>query len=67
MSQGSDGVSSAHIGSGDAFWWGEPWPAALVGSQNFYENSLGTKFYNGLDTSSVVNGDSRVGKRRCYI
>jgi hypothetical protein len=61
VSQGSDGVSSAHIGSGDAFWWGEPWPSELVGSQNFYENSLGTKFYNGLDTSSVVNGDSRIG------
>ena len=60
-SQGSDGVSSAYIGSGDAFWWGEPWPSELVGSQNFYENSLGTKFYNGLDTSSVVNGDDRIG------
>ena len=59
--QGADGVASAHIGSGDAFWWGEPWPSELVGSQNFYENSLGTKFYNGLDTDSVVNGDSRIG------
>ena len=61
ISQGADGVASNHVGSGDAFWWGEPWPAELVSAQNFYENSLGTKFYNGLDTAAVVNGDSRVG------
>ncbi len=60
-SQGSDGATSNHVGSGDAFWWGEPWPNELVGSQNFYENSLGTKFYNGKDTSAFVNGDERIG------
>ena len=58
-SQGSNGVSSAAVGSGDAFWWGEPWPSELV-TQNYYCNSLGTKFYNGLDTEDAVNGDSRL-------
>ena len=58
-SQGSDGVSSSVIGSGDAFWWGEPWPSELV-SKAYYTNSLGTVFYNGLDTDAVVNGDDRL-------
>jgi hypothetical protein len=59
-SQGSAGVSSPVVGSGDAFWWGEPWPAELV-TKNYYTNSLGTVFYNGLDSSSAVNGDARLG------
>lgn len=58
-SQGSLGVSSSVVGSGDAFWWGEAWPSQLV-TKNYYENSLGTRFYNGLDTSPVVNGDIRL-------
>ena len=59
--QGGGGIASTAVGSGDAFWWGEPWPDALVGSQNYYENSLGTKFYNGrLTGDTVVNGDSRL-------
>ena len=59
-SQGSAGVGSDSVGSGDAFWWGEPWPAQLV-SKNYWQNSLGTKFYNGLDSASKVNGDARLG------
>ena len=60
--QGSSGASSDVVGSGDVFWWGEPWPSDLInGANNYYQNSLGTKFYNGLDTDSVVNGDSRIG------
>jgi len=57
--QGSVGVTSAAIGSGDAVWWGEPWPAALC-TQNFYTNSSSVKFYNGLDSETRVNGDSRL-------
>lgn len=57
--QGTLGIPSAVVGSGDAFWWGEAWPSQLV-TKNYYQNSLGTKFYNGLDTSSVVNGDTRL-------
>lgn len=60
--QGSSGSASSAVGSGDAFWWGEPWPSELInGANNYYQNSLGTKFYNGLDTDSVVNGDARLG------
>ena len=59
-SQGSAGVGNGAVGSGDAFWWGEPWPSELV-SSNYYTNSLGVQFYNGLDTDSAVNGDSRLG------
>jgi len=58
-SQGSAGVGSDAVGSGDAFWWGEPWPSELV-SKNYWTNSLGTKFYNGLNGASV-NGDIRLG------
>ena len=46
-------------GSGDLFWWGEPWPASEV-AQDYYENSVGTKFYNGTTSSSATNGDVRL-------
>jgi len=59
--QGGGGTGSSAVGSGDAFWWGEPWPAELV-SKNYWTNSLGTKFYNGLDSSAAVNGDVRLGQ-----
>lgn len=59
-SQGSAGTGSDAVGSGDAFWWGEPWPSQLV-SKNYWTNSLGTKFYNGLDSESKINGDVRLG------
>lgn len=60
-SQGTTGVSSDAVGSGDAFWWGEAWPAELInGANNYYQNSLGTKFYNGTDAEGAVNGDERV-------
>ena len=58
-SQGATGDSSDAVGSGDAFWWGEAWPAALV-TKNYYTNSSAVVFYNGLDSSSVTNGDARL-------
>lgn len=58
-SQGSAGQGNGMVGSGDAFWWGEPWPAELV-SKNYYTNSLGVTFYNGTDTDVIVNGDERL-------
>lgn len=58
--QGTLGVPSNVVGSGDAFWWGEAWPSQLTSSQNSYTNSLGTVFYNGRDSDSVVNGDAKL-------
>jgi hypothetical protein len=57
-SQGSAGVSSNVVGSGDAFWWGEAWPSQYV-SQNYFTNSSGEVFRNGI-AGSNVNGDSRL-------
>ena len=57
--QGSNGTSSDAVGSGDALWWGEPWPDEHV-TNNWYENSLGTKFYNGTFDDGIVNGDRRL-------
>ena len=59
QNQGSVGVTSAAVGSGDAVWWGEPWPAALC-TQKFWTNSSSVKFYNGLDSETRTNGDSRL-------
>tara|TARA_R100001443_G_scaffold4277_2_gene12667 strand:- start:60325 stop:61293 length:969 start_codon:yes stop_codon:yes gene_type:complete len=56
--QGSTSVTSNAVGSGDALWWGEPWPNALV--TNSFVNSSAVTFTNGYDNSSVVNGDSRL-------
>jgi len=59
-SQGADdGATSAAYGSGDLWWWGEPWPSEYC-SKNYYTNSLGVVFYNGLDTGTNTNGDSRL-------
>ena len=59
-SQGSTGDSSDAVGSGDAFWWGEPWPAELV-SKNYYTNSSSVVFYNGTDAvGDITNGDVRL-------
>ena len=63
-SQGSVGESSSVVGSGDALWWGEPWPAALV-TKNYFTNSVGTAFYNGTDSVAELantNGDARLGQ-----
>ena len=63
-SQGSAAAAAAgHIGSGDVFWWGEPWPeeALTSSTDNYYINSSAVSFYNGMNTSSKVNGDSRLG------
>lgn len=57
-SQGSTGQPSTSVGSGDCFWWGEPWPTQYV-SQNFFTNSSGEIFRNGLQGTNV-NGDSRL-------
>lgn len=60
--QGADnGLNSAAQGSGDLWWWGEPWPAALItGGKNYYTNSVGSVFRNGTSSDSRVNGDSRL-------
>jgi len=58
--QGSLGVTSDAVGSGDALWWGEPWPAELVGTNNYFTNSQGVVFLNGLDTGTNTNGDARL-------
>ena len=58
--QGSLGATSNAVGSGDALWWGEPWPADLVGSNNYYTNSNAVVFVNGLDTATNTNGDARL-------
>ena len=58
------GVGSAFVGSGDSLWWGEPWPDEMV-ANNYYKNSVGTTFKNGLDTVAEltnVNGDVRLGQ-----
>tara|TARA_B100000676_G_scaffold141614_1_gene140263 strand:+ start:39757 stop:40752 length:996 start_codon:yes stop_codon:yes gene_type:complete len=57
--QGADGSTSDAVGSGDAFWWGEPWPSELV-SKNYYTNSTAVTFYNGKSSDTVVNGDARL-------
>tara|TARA_Y100000401_G_scaffold36988_1_gene27699 strand:+ start:2192 stop:3184 length:993 start_codon:yes stop_codon:yes gene_type:complete len=59
--QGSDGQTSAAVGSGDALWWGEPWPSELV-TKNYYTNSAGVVFYNGLDSATNTNGDIRLSQ-----
>lgn len=56
--QGTYGNSSNVVGSGDAFWWGEAWPTQFV-SQNYFTNSSGEVFYNGLQNTNV-NGDTRL-------
>ena len=53
-------MTSDAVGSGDALWWGEPWPAELVGTNNYYTNSQGVVFLNGLDTGTNTNGDARL-------
>ena len=58
-SQGTAALTSNAVGSGDAFWWGEPWPAELVAS-GYYTNSQGVVFSNGKDSEARVNGDSRL-------
>ena len=58
--QGSDdGFCSDAQGSGDLWWWGEPWPSEMC-TKNYYTNSVGTRFYNGTDADTVTNGDSRL-------
>ena len=58
-SQGSTGTTSNAVGSGDAFWWGEPWPAAFA-TQGFFTNSSSVVFYNGRDSDARTNGDARL-------
>jgi hypothetical protein len=59
--QGTSNVTSNAIGSGDLWWWGEPWSdGAEASTQDYYTNSVGTVFYNGAGTSNRVNGDIRL-------
>jgi hypothetical protein len=61
-SQGADnGLNSDAQGSGDLWWWGEPWPSEYItGGKNYYTNSVGATFRNGTDTDTRTNGDSRL-------
>ena len=59
---GSAGANSPAVGSGDAFWWGEPWPAEMCSTNDKFVNSQGVTFFNGLDgVPTETNGDSRLG------
>ncbi len=60
--QGADnGLSADAQGSGDLWWWGEPWPAEYItASKNYYTNSVGAVFVNGTDADARTNGDSRL-------
>ena len=62
---------SAVTGSGDAFWWGAPWPDAMLYTQfqgggtarPYYQNSVGVKFYNFTATQDAANSgnpDTRI-------
>ena len=66
QSYADQAASASHslAGSGDCFWWGEPWPLAqLLSSKNYYTNSVGTAFYNGTDAdTTITNGDVRLGQ-----
>ena len=59
QSQGSAGITSDVVGSGDCFWWGEAWPTQYC-TKNYFTNSSGEVFVNGSSAVSNVNGDSRL-------
>ena len=61
--------SAGAFGSGDLWFWGDPWPAEFVSNSLSstvsakYTNSSGEEFLNGVGTSAVAdlcNGDSRL-------
>jgi hypothetical protein len=63
---GSDFITGI-VGSGDAFWWGAPWPdASTYGGANvrpYYRNSVGVAFPNfttSMDTANSGNPDTRL-------
>ena len=58
VSQGGT-LSSAAVGSGDLFWWGEPWPSQVT-NKAYFTNSSGEVFYNADSTASRLNGDARL-------
>ena len=46
-------------GSGDALWWGSPWPSSYMYSTTgvpYYQNSVGVKFYNFTDLELGQHG-----------
>jgi len=57
--QGTLGNTSNAVGSGDSLWWGEPWPIELV-TKNYFTNSNGVVFLNGLSSATNTNGDARL-------
>jgi hypothetical protein len=59
QSQGSAGITSDVVGSGDCFWWGEAWPTQYC-TKNYFTNSSGEVFVNGSSAVSNVNGDERL-------
>jgi len=65
LANAGDDVSNV-IGSGDALWWGSPWPSSymyVTTARPYYQNSVGVKFYNFTDLE-LINGtgnrDSRL-------
>jgi hypothetical protein len=64
---GTGGDFTTTVGSGDAFWWGAPWPdAALYNGANvrpYYQNSVGVQFPNftsSMDNNGSGNPDSKL-------
>jgi len=56
-----DGFGSAAVGSGDLWWWGEPWPASVIDTgKNKFTNSIGVEFVNGTSDDTRTNGDARL-------
>lgn len=58
---GNDFVSTLGYASGDAFWWGAPWPSGSVYGTNKtvrprYVNSVGVSFYNFTDYNAFTQG-----------
>lgn len=62
---------STVTGSGDALWWGAPWPDTFLYTdfqgggvaRPYYQNSVGVKFYNFTETQDAANSgnpDTRV-------
>jgi len=60
---------TSNPGSGDALWWGAPWPDALMypafsntSVRPYYQNSVGVKFYN-FTASQAAGGSGNPDSR----
>jgi hypothetical protein len=61
--RGNDIVAGLGYASGDAFWWGAPWPSgSTYGTDRTvrpsYVNSVGVTFYNFTDYNAFTQGGS---------